>query len=173
MVSPFIQSISELEPTIQEQTKEQYKKEFIYPDTLNWGSWVGFACQQPFYTFQYKKEDPATFLITEDGNENTYTLNIPYDHMLNLVTFSRTHTDSEALEVRYIPSNTSEEYYDILYSNSALTARSVVIELGERYENVGGKGAKGGASRLQFVITGTNTKKWKPRVNLRFLKQVS
>lgn len=133
-----------------------------YPEILNVKNWRGYQCQLGFYTFHYIGVDPDG-LITEDGNANTYELHLPYDHKLNLISFSRIHTDSENLQVRYLPNKTPPDYYDILYSNTALTARSVIIELGDKYENL--KDA-----RVIFAITGTDTKKWKPRVNVKFLE---
>ena len=112
--------------------------------------------------FLYRSADPKTFLISEDGNENTYEMNIPWDHKLNIITMSRNHADSETWEIRYIPAKADPAYYDILASESAHTKRSLIFEAGDAYENLGG-------AQLQFVITGTNNKSWFPRVNLKLL----
>lgn len=138
--------------------------EFLYPETLTFGKWIGISCQQGFYTFFYNAQDSEQHLITEDGTENLYDLDIPLDHRLNFISFARKHIDSEALDILYTPVGIDWEYADILYSNSALVAKSVLIELGSHYENVG-------SARLRFKITGTNLKKWLPRVNIQFLEK--
>lgn len=138
-----------------------YKKEF--PDVLNFGKWIGMQCSLGFYTFYYREQDQEGYLITEDGNENTYDLNIPFNHKVNLISFARNHIDSEALDIRYIPVNTDDSFYDLIYKNSALVARSVIWEGGDTWENLGG-------AIIRFVITGTNAKKWKPRINIKFLE---
>ncbi len=102
-------------------------------------------------------------MISEDGSANTYDLDIPYDHMLNFVGMARTHTDSENWQIRYVPVKVDTSYYDILFDNANMLGRSAVIELGSNYENLGG-------AILTFAITGTNNKKWFPRVNIKFLE---
>lgn len=113
--------------------------------------------------FLYREEDQKSFLITSNGNEQIYTLDIPYDHKLNVVTISRTHTDSESWEVRYIPNKADPAYYDILAKVSLHTKRSLIFEAGSSYENLGG-------AQLLFIVNGTNTKKWFPRVNIKLLE---
>lgn len=112
--------------------------------------------------FLYREEDQKSYLITSDGNEQIYTLDINFDHKLNIITISRNHIDSETWEIRYIPNKADPAYYDILAKVSAHTNRSLIFEAGESYENLAG-------AQLQFVVNGTNGSSWFPRVNIKML----
>ena len=133
-----------------------------YPKVLNLGDWIGFECQQGFYSFYYIGESVDDKIIDGTGNEVIIDLPIPWDHKLNIICLMKEGTDSDTIEVRYIPAKTQEANYDILYS-ATTTAKSIIIELGEHYENLGG-------ARLRFVITGTANAYIVPRVNIKFLE---
>lgn len=134
-----------------------------YPKQLNFGNWRGFECQQGFYAFHYIGESVEDKIIDGTGLEKIVDLDIPFDHKLNIITLAKEGIDSDNIEVRYIPKGIPELAYDILYSNSAVIAKSIIIELGSHYENLGG-------AKLRFVITGTNGKWIVPRVNILFLE---
>ncbi len=133
-----------------------------YPKVLNIGQWRGFECQQGFYSFFYIGESLDDKIIDGTGSAVTVDLNIPWDHKLTGIFLMKEGTDSDTIEVRYIPKGVSDADYDILYS-ATTTAKSVIIELGDAYENLGG-------AKLRFVITGTANAYLIPRVNILFLE---
>jgi len=133
-----------------------------YPKTLNYGDWIGHECQQGFYTFYYIGESAINKTLVGSGAEKIISFNIPHDHKLNIIGIAKEGVDSDIIEVRYLPVHLPDNYYDILYS-ATTTAKSILIELGSAYENLGG-------ARIDFVITGTNGKFLVPRVNIKFLE---
>ena len=136
--------------------------EHQYPKVLKVGNWEGKECQQGFYSFHYIGENSDQKLIDGTGSETITDLDIPWDHKLNVITISKEGADSDVIEVRYIPNGQQDDAYEILYS-ATTTAKSIIIELGEHYENLGG-------AKLRFVITGTSGKWLVPRVNIKFLE---
>ena len=133
-----------------------------YPKELNFKDWKGFECQQGFYAFHYIGESVENKRIAGTGSEKIIDLLIPWDHKLNIITLSKEGADSDTIEVRYLPQGQQEAAYEILYSE-VTTAKSIIIELGSAYENLGG-------AIIRFVITGTNAKWIVPRVNIKFLE---
>ena len=76
--------------------------------------------------------DATTY--TGTGSAATLDFSIPWDHKLNIITIAKEGSDSDNIEVRYIPTKVRDSDYDILYSNSAVTAKSIIIELGDKYD---------------------------------------
>ena len=136
--------------------------EHQYPKVLNVGNWVGDECQQGFYSFHYIGENSDQKLIDGTGAETITDLLIPWDHKLNFISISKEGADSDTIEIRYIPAGQQDLAYEILYS-ATTTAKSILIELGSAYENLGG-------ATLRFVITGTSGKWLVPRVNILFVE---
>jgi len=134
-----------------------------YPKTLNLGDWIGFECQMGFYSIYYVGESLADKTFTGGGSATTLVLNLPYDHRLNLISIAKEDTSSDDIEVRYNPRGVRDSDYDILYSNSAVTAKSILIELGDAYENLGG-------AKITFAWTITNAKTVVPRINVQFVE---
>ena len=97
------------------------------------------------------------------GSATTLVFEIPYDHRLNLISISKEDNSEDNIEVRYIPKGVLDAYYDILYSNSTVTAKSILIELGNAYENLGG-------AKIVFAWDITSNKKVVPRINIQFVE---
>jgi len=144
-------------------TAQEFALAKQYPKTLNLKDWIGFECQQGFYTIYYIGESIDNKTLAGTGSAVTKDLNLPWDHRLNMISIMKEGSDIDDIEIRYIPKGVRDIDYDILFKDATTTAKSVIIELGNAYENLGG-------ACLRFIVTGASGKYIVFRVNVQFLE---